>query len=1170
MNRLHLTAAFAACLLFASLPLAAQTVGGAIRGRVVDPSGGAVADARVTVVDTATGLRRQVVANRAGAYVAASLAAGEYDLTVSAPGFRTIQREQVVLRVGQRLVEDFELTLGEQSSSVTVTAELELVDEASTAIGTAISNNYVVDLPLDGRNFLELALLVAGSTPAAAGSPGTARGRFAFQAAGMREDMNSFVYDGVYAIDPVLNSFTFTPPVDAVREFRIETANSAAGLGRNAGAQVSVELKRGANDLHGTVYEFLRNDALDARNFFDLAERPQPKLRRNQYGFSLGGPIRKNSTFFFGDYEGLRERRAVTRTTNVPTMAERQGDFSSSALPAPFDFLSGRPFANAQLPLLHPVGQAVANLYPTPNLAAAGQNYVGAPNGSDDHNKFDIRVDQRIGGRGQLSGRYSFADRMRFEPYAAASYSSVPGYGNDVEERGQNAMLSETHSFGGRWVNEARLGFNRVDNRTFHQNSGTSVNSQIGLPNFTDRERSLGLSFIQVTGLSSLGGEFNNPQDSTTESYQLSDNLSFASGNHLVQLGFEHRWIAGNAYRDVMARGQISFTDFAYTQSALADLLLGLPTFTAGAMADNEQNQRTWATNFFVQDSWRVRRGLTLNLGLRYEYNQPPFDAFDAAAIYDPAVQTTVQLGTGNVPRGGYLADKNNFAPRVGLAWTPGDSRKTVIRTAYGIHYNFPALAPGLGIYFNPPFFNFQLYFPSQAQIIQIQNPWPQGGAAPFPPSATTYDRNLSNTYAQNWSFGIQRELTHELVASVTYNGTRGVNLLGARDINQPAPSPVSPNLRPNPFFSDINQIESSFDSVYHSLQWQLQCRFRAGLTGLFSYTWSRSIDNASNFFPSSGDANFPQDSRNPGAERSRSSFDAPHRFVGSFAYELPFGREPEGCGGGDCKRLEDQRRRHAAIRPALLGGAAGRARQLQYRTVDLRLRRRRPSQRRRRSAPGRPRPGAVDQPRGLRHARLRHVRQRRPQRRARPAAAQRELLGAQGNRSRRDRETAVSCRVLQLLQSPELREPEHILRHARLRTHSFGARRTRIAVRREAAVLEAVGVKVKRIYEDPSADDGVRILVDRLWPRGVSKVRAKLDAWVRDLAPSTELRKRFHQDGDYAAFERSYREELRGKAEALAELAKQAKESTVTLLYSVASKTQNHALILADIVRRD
>jgi hypothetical protein len=372
-------------------------------------------------------------------------------------------------------------------------------------------------------------------------------------------------------------------------------------------------------------------------------------------------------------------------------------------------------------------------------------------------------------------------------------------------------------------------------------------------------------------------------------------------GNHQLQFGFEQRWVRGEAFRHVLSRGQMGFTNFAFTQNALADLLLGLPSFTGGGMGDNDQNQRTWATNLFVQDSWRVRRSLTLTLGLRYEYNQPTYDAFDNAAIFDTQSQQFVQLGMNGVPRGGYEPDKNNFAPRIGLAWSPGESRRTVVRTGYGIHYNTSSLATGQGIYFNPPFFNFQLFLPSQQNVIQIHDPWPTGGAAPVPPSATTYDPNLKTSYAQQWHFTLQREAAPGIVVSAGYNGTRGVNLLSARDINQPAPGPAQPNLRPLPFLADINQIESASDSTYHALQLQLRTQMTDGLTGLFSYTWSRSIDNASNFFSSAGDPNFPQDSRNPRAERGRSSFDTPHRFVGSFAYNLPFGkgRRPGQNAGG-------------------------------------------------------------------------------------------------------------------------------------------------------------------------------------------------------------------------------------------------------------------------------
>jgi hypothetical protein len=883
------------CLL-SGAPLLGQAVDGSVRGLVTDPSGRVVQDAVLTLTDTATGVERSTRTGAAGAYGFGGLPVGVYQLAVQAAGFKTVRRAGLSVRVAGAVREDFALEVGQERQEVTVTAERPLLEQDSAAVGAVIPNNYIVNLPLDGRNWMELALLLPGTTPPAVGSPGTERGRFAFQAAGGRESANSFVYDGVYAIDPTLNSFTFTPPVDAIQEFRLQTANSGAGLGRNSGGQVAVALKRGGNQLHGSIYEFLRNDSFDARNFFDRPEASQPALRRNQFGFAAGGPIAKNSTFFFADFEGLRERRDVTRTTNVPTLAERQGDFSKSVLPAPIDFFTFQPFPNGQLPFLHPIGQAVASLYPLPNRSGAGQNSVSAPTLSDDTNKFDIRIDHKLGASGTLSGRYSFAGRDRFEPFAAQQFSAVPGYGNDVDERGQNLMLGETHTFGPRFANDFRFGFNRVDTRTFHENSGTSVNQTVGLPDFATKQRDLGLSFIQVTGLSPLGDEFNNPGDSTMDSWQISDTLSVSQGRHFLELGFEHRWIGGNAFRDVLSRGQLSFTDFAFTQSALADLLLGLPTFTLAAQSDNEQNQRTRATNLFVDDSWRVRSDLTVHLGLRYELNQPVYDAFDAAAIYDPATFRIVQLGTGGLPRGGYPTDKNNFAPRIGLAWSPGGSRTSVIRTGYGLHYNFSPMASGQGIYFNPPFFNTQLFFPSRTAPIEIQNPWPTGGAAPLPPSALTYDPSLTSSYAQNWNFSVQQEISGEVVLTAAYVGTRGVHLLGSRDINQPFPSPRQPNPRPLPFFSDINQIESSFDSVYHSLQLAAQCRFQEGLTGLFSYTWSRSIDNASNFFPSSGDANFPQNSYDTSAERGRSSFDVPHRFVGSFAYDLPAAKNLTGA----------------------------------------------------------------------------------------------------------------------------------------------------------------------------------------------------------------------------------------------------------------------------------
>ena len=889
-GRLRLAGALLAAALAVSI-CPAQQIDGRIYGRVVDQSGAVVVGAQITVRREETGFVRRSLSGNGGLYTVPALDPGNYAVTVEAAGFRPVADGAVPLAIGGEARADFVLEVGPAADAITVNAVASVLEATGAAIGNVIPNRFIVSLPLNGRNFLQLSLLTPGATPAAVGSPGSERGRFALQTNGARESANSFLYDGVYAIDPILNSFSFAPPVDAVREFRVQTSNSEAGLGRNSGGQIAVAIKRGTNELHGTAYEFLRNDRFDARNFFSRPGDPVPTLRRNQFGASLGGPLVRNSAFFFANFEGLRETRAQTRTTNVPTEAERRGDFSASGGQGPIDFYTQQPFPNARLPFAHPIGQAVAGLYPLPNRGAAGQNFVAAPTGDDNTGKFDIKIDAEVGQGGQLSGRYSFADSDRSEPYAAQQFSSVPGFGNDLDERGQNVMISETHTLGANWINEARFGFNRISNRTIHENSGTSLNSQVGIPDFATRELDLGLSFFQVTGYSSLGGEFNNPQVSTVSSWQFSDTVSFSRGGHLVQVGFEQRRIGQDGFRNVLSRGSLYFTDRAYTQSALADLLLGLPTYTLAARSDSLQAARTGATNAFATDTWRLSPNVTLSLGLRYEYNQPAYDAEDAASVYDPASMQIVQLGQSGVPRSGFHPDRNNLAPRVSLALRPLASDRVVVRTGWGLFYNFSDLAAGQGIYFNPPFFQALLFFPSQLAPLTIDQPWPEGRAAPVPPSVTTYDRNLRTSYAQQWNFTVQTELVEDTVLSVGYNASRGTKLIGARDINQPAPSPVQPNYRPLPTFSDINLIASGFDSVYHSLQAQFQCRFQSGLTGLFSYTWSKSIDNASNFFASAGDANYPQDSNNIAAERARSSFDVPHRFTGSFVYELPFGR---------------------------------------------------------------------------------------------------------------------------------------------------------------------------------------------------------------------------------------------------------------------------------------
>ncbi len=881
-----------ACALFlgAATCLAQQT-GATIHGSIVDASGSAVPGASVAARRTETGMVRATLSGPLGYYAIPALHPGEYELTVEADGFRSASGERVLLEVGGHLEVDFRLEVGTATDEVTVSGTLSALDVSGAATGMVIPNRFIISLPLNGRNFLQLTLLTPGTAPSAVGSPGSERGRFAMQSNGSRESANSFLYDGVYAIDPILNSFAFVPPVDAVREFRIQSSGSEAGLGRNGGGQISVAIKQGSNEIHGTAYEFLRNDRFDARNFFSRPGDAVPTLRRNQFGASVGGPLADNSTFYFLDFEALVQRRAQTRTTNVPTEAQRNGDFSGTGNRLPINPLTGQPFPNARLPFTDPIGTAVASLYPSPNRDIPGQNFVAAPVGEQNSVRSDIRLDHRVSERGQLSGRYSIADSSGLEPYAAQQFSSIPGYGNTLDQRGQNVMVSETHSLGPAWVNEARFGLNRIANRTVQENSGTDLNGTVGLPTFATRDIDLGLSFMQITGFSSVGGEFNNPQVSTVTTWQFSDTLSYSRGSHLVQFGFEQRGIRQDGFRNVLSRGSLYFTDLAFTQNALADLLLGFPSYTLAARSDTIQRARTGAINGFGTDTWRLSRNVTLSLGLRYEFNRPAYDAENSASIYDPASMRIVRLGEGGLPRSGFHADTNNFGPRIGLALRPARTDKIVLRTGWGIHYNFPDIASGQGIYFNPPFFESLLFLPSATSPITLADPWPQGRHAPVPPSLTTYDRNLRTSYAQQWNFTVQTELLADTVFSVGYSGTRGTKLIGARDINQPDASPAQPNYRPLLAFSDINQIASAFDSVYHSLQAQFHCRFQTGLTGLFSYTWSKSIDNASNFFASAGDANYAQNSNNLAAERARSSFDVPHRFTGSFVYELPIGR---------------------------------------------------------------------------------------------------------------------------------------------------------------------------------------------------------------------------------------------------------------------------------------
>ena len=867
----------------------AQSHRASVRGLVTDSSGAALPQATIRITNETTDETRATATAPDGLFAVPVLPPGTYRVEVERAGYKK-HVFRTDLQVNQELWLDVPMEIGNLSDEVTVVATAVPLQKESAALGTVIDGRQVSGLPLDGRNFLELSLLAPGAAPAPQGSASSLRGDFALTLNGAREDAQSFLLDGVYNVDPKLNTPGVRPPVDAIREFEVLTSTYDSSFGRNAAGQVNVITRSGSNDLNGTLYGFLRSRSLDARNVFAPQNEPAPEYNREQFGGSLGGPIVRNRTFFFADYEHMRLREGITRVTNVPTMAERNGDFSQSLLARPRDPLSGQPFPGGRIPdfYVNPVGRAIAALYPQPNRTTPFANFVSSPTLRDNIDHFDTRVDHSLGTGSNLSVRYSFNDRRFFEPFA--STVSVPGYGTDVPRRGQNLAAGLTHVFSQAVVNETRIGYSRVAIGVFQEKQGTSANRQVGLPEISSNPRDFGLSQITVTGFSPLGDEFTTPQESATNMVQVLNSLTWARGPHMMKFGGDFRRVRQSAYRDVTSRGFLNFADVYITGNALADLLLGYPLVTGGATLDNPQGLQAPAWSGFAQDNWRLRSNLTLSAGVRYEYIAPAVDVDDRANLYDAATGQFVRVGTGSMPRGGYEPDRNNFAPRVGLAWTPDAAGTVVVRGGYGIYYNQGALATGEGLYFNPPYFNLNINVPYPGvPPVTLQNPFPANYPVRLPSSATAYQRDLQTGRLEHWSAGVQHQLGGRRVLELAYVGSRGHDLIAARDMNQPKPSPAQVNLRPNPLLGDITLIESRGTSKYNALQVKFQQRLDRGVSILSSYTLGKSEDDASGFFASTGDPNFPQDSNNPAAEYGRSSFDVRHRFSLSFSAELPF-----------------------------------------------------------------------------------------------------------------------------------------------------------------------------------------------------------------------------------------------------------------------------------------
>lgn len=871
-------------LLGAAATASAQVTTGTLVGSVTDASGQPIAQAEVRAGDAQHGVARTAATDTSGFYRLVDLPPASYAVAVSALGFRPAARADVAIAVASSVRIDFRLPVTAAAQTVDVVGALRVLQTTSGGLGSVLGREQIDGLPLNRRDFLQLSLLAPGVQGPVDGSELSTRGSFAMHVNGGREEFNNFLLDGVDNNDAYVNRYVVQPSVDSVQEFKVETNSYSAEYGRNAGGQVNVVTRRGSSRFEGSAYEYFRNQALDAKNYFE-GDTKQP-FSRNQFGGGGGGPLVADRTFFFGTIDLLREREGLSRLGAVPGAAERLGNLSGlgQAVSDPF---TGRAFPGNVIPSdrISPLARQVLALFPAPNRSVAGANYLGQPRQQDDDTQGTARLDHRVSASDQLMARYSAGRTDLLEPYTEGT-GVTDGFGDFVNDRTWNATVQHQHIFQSRAVNSLRVGANGFSRDILTENHGTNVGAAWGVNWLNVPAESFGYPVINVAGYSKVGDAFSLPILRDSATYQLADDLSVDRGDHLLKIGGEARHIRLNSKVDLFSRGQLSFTG-AFTGSGLGDLLLGLPTFGIQAQSNNPIAMRTDAVSAYIQDDWRVHSDLTLSLGVRYEYVSPPVDANDGMSTLDFSTGRIVQVGTNGVSRSGLSPDRNNIAPRVGLSWSPADH--TLVRGGYGLFYDSSMLTVNTAQYFNPPQFNLRVFVPSAQGLLSLANPFPVSAGFAPPPTLSVLSPDLVTGYLQHFNVAIERDVSSVGIVSLAYAASRGSHLVRPRDVNQPRPGPGDVDARrPYQGYSDIFLVESEGSSRFDSLQATFDRALSHGLSVRAVYTLSKSTDDASAFLGTPADPNYPQDSRNLAAERAPSSFDVRHRFALSYIVDLP------------------------------------------------------------------------------------------------------------------------------------------------------------------------------------------------------------------------------------------------------------------------------------------
>lgn len=862
----------------ATIPALAQSTA-SLTGIVTDASGAAVPNAKVTVTNKATGVSFNTQTDSAGAYLIPSLPIGVYDIEVTASGFQKALVTDLDLPVATSVTRNVQLRIGETSVTVEITADAVILDTATNSMGQVINDKYVQDIPLNGRHFTDLSLLTPGTiTPPANGFlsfPLRGQGSFGINTAGQREDTTNWLVNGINLNDPVQNQITFQPPIGTLAEFKIDNSAFPAEYGRNSGAIVNMATRSGTNDFHGEAFEFLRNNALDARNFFNTVPNPQAPFKRNEFGGAFGGPLKKNKAFVFLAYEGLRQHQSLTVTSTVPS----QNQIAAVTAPAVAGLIT----------LLPP-----ANFHRTSDASAAQADWTGFTGGalanvSLNQGSADFDVDLRAQDR--LHGYYVVQKDLREEPTAGGAIgANIPGFGDTRDGFRHLGTLSEDHTFGPSLANTVRLGFNRI-HLTFTPNGFFDpAKFNIGMP--AGSPVASGLPFINVAGTLGFGGPTGEPQGRGDTTAVLNDTLSWLKGRHTFAFGGEIR----RAYNNNIAENIGSFT---YT--TMANFLADKGNVFTVLLGSGSNKILQPAYDAFAQDSFKLARNFTLNVGFRYAWNSTPSESRDRFTNFDAASGTLVSAAQP------YHTNNKNFQPRVGFAWDPFKSGKTSIRAAYAIMTQAPTTNILTGLSSNP-LFAVPVNLGSSSNTITLENPFPPGTGISLGPFAI--NPNFDNSYVQDWNLTIQRQLSSNLGVEVAYVGVKGTHLQLSQNINQPfvnggvyastRPFPTLPQTSPvlpaqcappNPVcplgnFSGGGQVNSGGNSNYHAVWATVNKHFSHGLQFQGSYTFSKSLDYNS---LSTGESLFIQNAYNPRGDYGPSEFDVRHRFVLSGFYELPF-----------------------------------------------------------------------------------------------------------------------------------------------------------------------------------------------------------------------------------------------------------------------------------------